>query len=186
MLERLEDATQLLADAAVDRILFHCTAVSMYSPDIVDQIRTRVASVTSIPLVVTSDAVVTALRAFDAHKIVLLTPYTQDVNDRELRFLASRKIEVLAERGLACQTGHQMIAIEPQRWYDEALSMRDPRADAYFLSCTTIRTAEMIEPLERALGKPVITSNQVAAWQALREQGITDQIAGFGSLFRDH
>jgi maleate isomerase len=185
MLERLEDATQLLADAQVDRIMFHCTAVSMWSPEIVGEIRSRIATVTDIPVVVTSDAVVSALDAFGARKIVLLTPYLQDINDREVRFLAHHGITVLRERGLGIPSGIGMSNVTAERWYEEALAMRDPEADAYFLSCTTIRSADVIEPLERALGRPVFTSNQVAAWRVLRDAGIGDPVAGFGRLLRE-
>ena len=185
MLDRLEEATQLLADAQVDRIMFHCTAVSMWSPEIPLEIRRRIATVTDIPVVVTSDAVVSALAAFDAQKIVLLTPYTQDINDRELRFLGHHGITVLRERGLGIASGIGMSSVTAERWYDEALAMRHPEAEAYFLSCTTIRTADVIEPLERALGRPVLTSNQVASWRALRDAGIADAIAGFGQLLRE-
>jgi maleate isomerase len=185
MLDRLEEATQLLADAQVDRIMFHCTAVSMWSLEIVGEIRSRIATVTDIPVVVTSDAVVSALAAFGARNIVLLTPYTQDVNDRELRFLAHHGITVLRERGLGIASGIGMSNVTAEQWYDEALALRDPAAEAYFLSCTTIRTADVIEPLERALGRPVLTSNQVASWRVLRDAGIDDAISGFGSLLRE-
>lgn len=185
MLDRLEEATQLLADAQVDRIMFHCTAVSMWSPEIVGEIRSRIAAITDTPVVITSDAVVSALAAFDARKIVLLSPYTQDVNDRELRFLNHHGIEVLEEKGLGIAGGIEMSNVTAERWYDEALAMRNSNADAYFLSCTTIRTADVIEPLERALGKPVLTSNQVASWRVLRDAGITDAVAGFGRLLRE-
>jgi maleate isomerase len=185
MLDRLEEATQLLADAQVDRIMFHCTAVSMWSPEIVGEIRRRIATVTDTPVVVTSDAVLSALEAFDAEKIVLLTPYTQDINDRELRFLGHHGITVLRERGLGIASGIGMSSVSAERWYDEALAMRHPEADAYFLSCTAVRTADVIESLERALERPVFTSNQVASWRVLREAGIDDSIAGFGRLLRE-
>jgi maleate isomerase len=185
MLDRLEEATQLLADAQVDRIMFHCTAVSMWSPEIVGEIRRRIASVTGTPVVVTSDAVVSALGAFGARKIVLLTPYTQDINDREVRFLNHQGITVLSERGLGIPSGIGMSNVSAEQWYDEALTMRHPEAEAYFLSCTTIRSADVIEPLERALGRPVLTSNQVASWRVLRDAGIDDAVVGFGRLLSE-
>ncbi len=185
MLDRLEEATGLLADACVDRLLFHCTAVSMWSPEIVDEIRRRIASVTATPVVVTSDAVVHALRALDARKIVLITPYLAEINRREVRFLEHHGITVTRERGLGIDNGLGMAAIEPEQWLRESLALRDPSADAYFLSCTTIRSADVIEPLEHELGKPVITSNQVAIWRALRENGMTDRLRGFGRLLRE-
>ena len=185
MLDRLEEATQLLADAQVDRIMFHCTAVSMWSPEIVGEIRHRIATVTDTPVVVTSDAVVSALHAFGARKIVLLTPYTQDINDRELRFLGHHGITVLRERGLGIPSGIGMSNVTAEQWYDEALAMRHPDAEAYFLSCTPIRSADVIEPLERALGRPVLTSNQVASWRVLRDAGIDDAVTGFGRLLSE-
>jgi maleate isomerase len=185
MIDRLEEATALLADAKVTRIAFHCTGVSMWSPEIVDEIARRVSSVTDIPLVITSEAVVDALRVLDARKIVLLTPYVQDTNDREVRFLNHRGITVLRERGLGIRSGLEMAAVEPEQWYREAIAMRDPAAEAYFLSCTTVRSTDVIEELERELGRPVITSNQAMVWSALRSCDIADAIPGYGRLLRD-
>jgi maleate isomerase len=63
------------------------------------------------------------------------------------------------------------------------MEWRHPEADAYFLSCAQMRIAEVIGLLERDLGRPVVTSNQAAAWHALRESGIHDKVPGFGALF---
>jgi maleate isomerase len=186
MLEHLEQATALVADLAPDRIVFHCTAVTTYAPEIVGEIRTRIAAVTAVPVVITSETIVAALRALAATRVVMVTPYPQATNDREVAFLAHHGIEVVRERGLGIGGGREMSAIAPQRWYEETLALRDARADAYFLSCTTIRSAEVIDALEAALDRPVITSNQAMLWGALREVGIDDRIAAFGRLLRAH
>jgi maleate isomerase len=184
MLDRLEEGVGLIADAHVDRIIFHCTAVSMHSPEIVGEITRRVAAVTSIPLVITSEAIVAALRALQASKIVLMTPYAPATNEREVRFLDHHGITVLRERGLGLE-GPQFAAVEPEQWYREVMALRDPQADAYFISCTAVRSADVIDALERDLGRPVITSNQGMLWGALRAAGITDRRSGFGRLLRD-
>jgi maleate cis-trans isomerase len=57
-------------------------------------------------------------------------------------------------------------------------------ADGYFLSCTNWQAMDVVEELERELGKPVITSNQATAWAALRAVGYAAPIEGFGSLMR--
>lgn len=186
MLERLEEGVQLMADAQVDRLIFHCTAVSMHSPEIPGEIARRVAAVTQIPLTITSEAIVEALRTLGATKIVLMTPYPQEVNDREVAFLRSRGVTVLQERGLGLSGGVAMSAIEPERWFRETVAMRRPDADAYFLSCTTIRSVEVIDALEAELGKPVLTSNQAVLWRALRESGFNDKIRGYGRLLTEY
>jgi maleate cis-trans isomerase len=185
MLDRLEEATQLLADARVDRLIFHCTAITMHAPEMPEQIRRRIAAITPLPVTITSETIVAALRAFGARKIVLVTPYDQGTNDREARFLAHHGITVLRDRALGCDDGVAMGAVEPRQWIDETIAMRDPEADAYFLSCTQIRAAEAIEPIERALGKPVVTSNQGMLWGALRDAGIADPVDGYGRLLRE-
>jgi maleate cis-trans isomerase len=185
MLDRLEEATQHLADAKVDRIIFHCTAITMYAPDIPEQIRRRVAAVTPIPVVITSEAIVDALGVLGARKIVMVTPYYQDTNEMEKAFLAHNGISVLRDRALACDNAVEMAAVTPQQWVEQTIAMQDPDADAYFLSCTSIRGVEAIEAIERALGKPVVTSNQGMLWGALRSAQIDDPIEGCGRLLRD-
>jgi maleate isomerase len=64
--------------------------------------------------------------------------------------------------------------------------MRDDNADAYFVSCTAVKSAEVNDRLEAELGRPVLTSNQSMLWQALRVSGISDSVPGFGQLFRNH
>jgi len=185
MIEKLEEAVQLLTDAGVDRLIFHCTAVSMHSPEMPAEIRRRVAAVTAVPLVITSDAICEALQTLDASKIVLVTPYDQATNDREVAFLEHHGVHVLRERGLGCPNGLAMAAVEPEQWVRETIALADPAADAYFISCTTIRAIDAIEAVERALGKPVVTSNQGVLWRTLRAAGYTDRLGGLGRLLRD-
>jgi maleate isomerase len=185
MLDRLEEAALLLEDAGVDRIIFHCTAVSMHAPEMPGEIRRRVAAVTPIPLTITSDALIEAFGVLGARRVVLISPYDQATNDREVAFLAHHGITVLRERGLGCASGLEMGAVEPERWVRETLALRDPGADAYFISCTTIRSTDAIDELERELGKPVVTSNQGMLWSALRAAGIVAPLPGYGRLLRD-
>jgi len=182
MLERTEEATALLVDAEVDVIAFHCTGVTMYDLTVVDQVKSRIAACTPTKTVVTADAIVAALRLLQSTRIVLVSPYLQETNEREKAFLAHNGITVLADRGLQLGSAAAFGAVTPQQWYDHVLAMRRPDADAYFLSCTAIKSSETLDALEAELGKPVISSNQAVLWFALRAAGITDKITGFGKL----
>jgi len=48
---------------------------------------------------------------------------------------------------------------------------------------TGLRCVAMIDGLERALGRPVVTANQASLWRCLRLSGLDAQIAGYGRLF---
>ena len=181
--ERIEEGASLLADAGVDRILFHCTAVTTYAPDMADRIRERIMAATGLPVTVTGEAVASALKALGARNVVMVTPYVSAVNAREAAYLRHNGITVLRDYAAELTYAKDFRAIEPFAWYRRAIEWRDAEADAYFLSCAQMRIAEVIGLLERDLGKPVVTSNQAAAWHALRQSGIHDHVAGFGTLF---
>ena len=61
---------------------------------------------------------------------------------------------------------------------------RTTAPQAYFISCANIHSIDVIEDLEKALQRPVVTSNQAALWCALRTIGLPDIIPALGSLFR--
>jgi maleate cis-trans isomerase len=55
-------------------------------------------------------------------------------------------------------------------------------SDSIVISCTNLRAAPAIAPLEAELGIPVVTSNQAGIWQSLRLLGIDAAISGYGAL----
>lgn len=181
--ERIEEGASLLQDAGVDRILFHCTAVTMFDPEAGDRIAARILGATGLPVTVTAHAVRAALQALGARQVVLVAPYVQEVNDREEAFLRANGIGVLRNHALGMTYAKDFRAISPEDWHLLVSGQRDDRADAYFLSCAQIRVAEIIGDLERELDRPVVTSNQAAAWHAVRESGIADPVEGFRALF---
>jgi len=183
MTERVEEGASLLADAGVDLIAFHCTAVSTFDPTMGESLKQRIESTTGKPATTTAEALIAAFRALGARRIVLVSPYLAEVNKREEAFFAHHQIAVVREIGLNLEDGAAFANVEPGEWYRLTLANRRDDADAYFLSCTTIRSTPVIAVLERDLGKPVVTSNQALAWHALRTGNVRDSMSGFGTLF---
>lgn len=186
MVERVEEAAALVSDAAVDLLAFHCTAVSTLNEELETSIARRAQEASGRPVVTTAQAIIKALEAVGARRIVLITPYIDEINQREIDFLERHGIEVLAASGLGLNTPQEMLRIEPRAWHDCVLQQKRADADAYFISCTAIRTAGVIEALEAALERPVITSNQTLAWHSLRTLGLDERVAGFGWLLGAH
>jgi maleate cis-trans isomerase len=77
-----------------------------------------------------------------------------------------------------------MRAAAPGSEVATAESARAPQADAIFLSCTNTHTPQVIEPLESASRRSVITSNQAVLWYALRQCQQSDTIDHLGRLFQ--
>jgi maleate isomerase len=186
MTEDAEAAAALLASAEVGLIVFHCTAASTIDADMGRKVAERIERATGVPATATSEALVAALRALEARKIVMLSPYPQAVNDAEAAFFSHHGIEVIKEAGYLPPKGMGSPSAAPQEWHRRALSLRTPGADAYFLSCTNIRAVSVIDVLEKELEAPVISSNQAMIWHCLRKGGITDAIPGYGRLLLAH
>ena len=165
----VESAAGLLADAIVDRIVFHCTAVTTFEPGAGARIRKRIEQATGTPGLVTSDALAAAIQALALRKMVLLSPYTELTHRREVTFLEHLGVDVVHDSALGIATNDVMAALSPARLEDWVLTQRDDRADGYFVSCTALRSAEAVARLEQQLGCPVLTSNQIMVWHALRE-----------------
>lgn len=183
MAEGVEEAVSLVADARVDLILFHCTAVSTFSSALEKDVLARMRRSSGIPVTATSQALVAALRAVGARKIVMLSPYIDSINEREAGYLRAAGFEIVFLGGLSLNDADAMSAVTPAQWKEFVLSNQHADADAYLISCTTVRATEVAGELELLLGKPVVTSNTAAVWHCLRTLGLHDAPTGFGRLF---
>ncbi len=127
--------------------------------------------------------VVDALREFGAKRIVLGTPYLDEINTVEAEYLMTSGFDLLDVQGLQIDTGICFGQVTPAYWKQFAVEIDRPDADALFLSCSGIRALEVVEEIEQAIGKPVITSNQAQFWSCLRRAGVMDELKGFGRIF---
>ena len=183
MLDRLEAASELLADAQVGCIVFHCTAVSTFAPDLAQGIRERIEAASGVRCFTTADAILAALAHLKAGKVALLTPYIDDVHRREIEFLQANGIRVNGGANLGIDTNAEMATLQPDAILDWASRHVAAEVDACLLSCTAIKSAGVIAPLEARCGRPVVTSNQAMMWRLLRSSNIDDPVEGFGRLF---
>ncbi|MBT6520598.1 MAG: Asp/Glu racemase, partial [Rhodobacteraceae bacterium] len=55
--------------------------------------------------------------------------------------------------------------------------------DGIFLSCTNLRTMDLIAPMEAEFGLPVLSSNLVLAWHLAQLSGDPQALQGPGQLF---
>lgn len=186
MIADLPKAADLLADARVDLIAFNCTAVSTRSRDADRAITDEIVRTAGIAAVTTAEALLAGLAVLGARSIVLVTPYIAPVVDAEAAYFRDHGLDVVEAVGAGIDSNWDMAQARPERWRELLLAHRSARADAYVLSCTAIRTHEIIGALEHEVGRPVLTSNQAIAWHATRKTGSSARLAGFGRLLAEH
>ncbi|MFQ5711870.1 MAG: aspartate/glutamate racemase family protein [Candidatus Geothermarchaeales archaeon] len=178
-----EDAARRVAMAGPDIIVFGCTTGSLIKGVGYDQELTeRIEGATNIPAVTTSTAVLDAFKTLDLKRVAVASPYTTEVNEKVKEFLEGNGYSVTEIKGLE-HFDITLIGKEPVTTsYRLAKEVDTPDADAVFISCTDFRTIEVLEKLERDLGKPIVSSNQASMWAALRKVGIKEHLEGYGSL----
>lgn len=173
--DEIAHAAGTLADAAPDLIIFHCTHTSMKEgadgeARIIDLIRRT----TGIEALSTSSLVNDAMRALGLKKLILLSPYMS--NQSVIDYLAAAGFSVVKDVALKCKTPADFEKVTPQNWLELALENDTPDADGVFLSCTNTTQIEAVERIEKALGKPVVNSNQAVLWGCLKR--LRDKLDG--------
>ena len=186
LFEMAEDAgraSRLLASADVRVLVYGCTTGSLVGGvEWEENLVEGITSETGIPSLSTSGAVTQALEAVGGRKIGVATPYSEELNSLEKVFLEGHGFEVTSIRGLGLVDNLAIGVVERETVEDLTRSVSEG-SDAVFISCTNLPTVGLIEGLEDALGKPVVTSNQASMWAALRELGLGG-VDGFGELMR--
>ncbi len=115
---------------------------------------------------------VTALIAACHHlgltRIAFLSPYVATVSDHLRATLAEAGVATPVFGSFDVAEEAKVARIAPGSIKDAAEALTAATdAEALFLSCTNLRTLDIIAPLEDTLGRPVLSSNQVLAWHLL-------------------
>lgn len=174
-------ARDLLPGAKLDALAFACTSGSIaIGPD---KVITRLSEgQPGVPSTTPITAAVEACRHLNISKLALLTPYRDEVNQPILKFVESSGITVTSMSTFNMDSDIDVGCIPTDAIIQAAKKADNDGAEAIFLSCTALRSAECIAELEQTLGKPVLTSNQVMLWRALRLAGYDGAIEGYGKL----
>jgi maleate isomerase len=175
-------ASRIQPDMRPDVISYSCTSGSIVIGEEAVMREIKKGAPYARPMTLVT-GVVDALRELGAKKIVVGTPYLDEINTAEAEFLNGKGFEVLDIQGLNLDTGIAFGRVTPDYWKKFALEIDRSDADAIFLSCGGIRSLDVAEEIENMAGKPVITSNQAQMWSCLRRAGIEDTLSGFGQIF---
>jgi len=174
-----------LNDAGMDAIAFNCTGSSIAGgPGSSERIVAQIEKDTGKPATATILSIMRALRALGIRKLVHVSPFTPEFSDEEADYLRHEGFEVVATVGMGHSDAHVVAQMTPEEICDFTASVDRPEADGIFLSCANSRAMEAIAPLERKLGKPVISSNQAVIWELLQMVQSETPHEAAGSLLR--
>ena len=136
-----------------------------------------------IPVTTTTLSLIEALRSLNTGKIAIASPWAPDINNRAADYLEASGFEVVH----AFSEPIDRIRVNdqaPEFAHSLAMKADAPAAEAVCIFATDLRSIEILPALEKALGKPVISSNQAILFNALRLLKNDQPITGFGSLLK--
>ena len=175
-------ASRIQPDAKPNVISYSCTSGSIIIGEEKVMSEIQKGAPYAIPMTLVT-GVVDALNELNIKKIVVGTPYLDEINTMEAKFLSKKGFDIVDIQGLNLETGVSFGKVTPDYLKKFALEIDKSEAEAIFLSCGGIRSLDIIEEVEKLAGKPVITSNQAQMWSCLRRAGVKDKIYGFGKIF---
>ena len=184
----LPQTLEELRGLEVDVVAYACTASALKTPH--EETQDEVAKGVGRPAVTTMGTILEAFKALGVTRIAVGSPYPEEVNKAERKYFESQGLTVTADKSVilfeAQQRLRHMNLVTEADVEELAKHIDSPDAEAIFLSCGDMATLRIVDKLEKALGKPVVTSVQTTFWGALRAAGIDDRIDGCGTLLAMH
>jgi maleate isomerase len=177
-------AAELLADAKVDVIGWSGTSSGWLGFDADRRLCQRITERTGVPATTAVLALNELLALGDVKRLALVTPYTEDVQQRIGDNYRTIGIEVVAERHLDLRVNHDFALVEPERLRTLMREVAQARPDAITTFCTNLRAAPLADAVEAELGIPLLDTVSTTVWGLLRlADADPSLVTGWGRLF---
>lgn len=140
--------------------------------------------VAGVPASSTSFAFVNAARALDVTRVAVAATYPADIAQRFGDFLTAGGLDVAGLTSSGIVTAEEVGTVGAEVVAEMTRTADRRGAEAVLLPDTALHTVACLPRLEEAIGKPVLTANQVSIWEGLRLAGRTEISADGGMLFK--
>jgi maleate cis-trans isomerase len=181
--ERLLEGARRLP-RGVSSVVWACTSGSfIYGWEGAQRQAAELEDAIGLPVSSTSLAYVNALRSLGLRRVSVAATYPEDIARRFEAFLTDAGMDPVSVTSHGIITAAEVGTL----MRDDALALvsaaHHPAAEAVLVPDTALHTIASLDALEEAAGKPVLTANQVSAWEGMRLAGAPETAAGLGQLF---
>ncbi|WP_081240477.1 maleate cis-trans isomerase family protein [Streptomyces viridosporus] len=182
--ERLAAGLRDLRLSGAEAVVWACTSGSFVHgwEGAHEQVRS-LARAAGMPASSTSFAFVHALQEIEVRRVAVGATYPDDVTALFVDFLRAGGAEVTGAHSSGTATAAEVGAWGEAELFALARGADTPDAQALLLPDTALHTIAHIPALEKELGKPVLTANQVTVWEGLRLADRRVNAPELGALF---
>ena len=181
----LDVAAELLGRGSLDVIGFASTSCAYaIGVDAEEAVVSRLSRRIGTPVLATCASAILALRVLEVERIALVDPpwFDAELNELGAAYFESGGFDVVSSTSADLSRDDRRI--EASAVYEWTSRHIGEEAEAVFIGGNGFRAAGAVAALEAALGRPVLTSNQVLLWNLLTHAGATFEVSGYGRLFR--
>lgn len=182
--DRLREGAAALARNGADVAVWACTSGSFVFG--LHGARRQVAELEADfggPASSTSLAFVEALHALKLRRVAVAATYPEPVTSCFIDLLGHAGIEVVGSGSQGIITAEEVGTVGREAVLALVAAGDHRDAEAVLVPDTALHTVRWLDDLESAVGKPVVTANQVTIWEALRLAGRPVRVTGHGRLF---
>jgi len=181
------DAVRGVLTCNPDYLVMGMSAVTFYGgAEGATKWRDNIESEAGLKLCTGSQSLIEAFNAYGGiKKIAVISPYYPSANAQVAHFMSDHGIDVVRDECLRCPSWTSIAQVSTDTLRDELKKLDGDDIDALVQVGTNLSMTRFAAAAELYLGKPVIAINTATYWNALRQNGIADQIDGFGRLMAE-
>jgi maleate isomerase len=177
-------AARLLADAKVGVIGWSGTAASWLGFERDEALCAEIEAATGIAACTSVLALNELIGLMPSRRFALVTPYTDDVQERIAANYARNGYEIVAEAHLGISDNFAFSEIIEEQILSMCRQVASARPDSIVIMCTNMRGARLAPLVESELGIPLLDSTSAVVWKALKVMGAdATQVRGWGRMF---
>ena len=183
--ENLVPAAEQAREFSPGAAMWACTSGSfVYGRDGCQEQAGWIEDATGVPSSSTSLAFAEAVHHLGLSRVAVAATYPEEVASHFVRFLRMDGITVTALSTYDVPSGEDAGRLDAEWVLETARAADLTGAQCLLIPDTALHTIAVLPRLEETLGVPVLTANQVTAWQGLRLAGHPACAEGLGALFR--
>jgi maleate cis-trans isomerase len=147
-------------------------------------LESKVSTAVGLPVVTAVSAAVAALKAVSAKRLIVVTPFAEEMNARLKRVIEDSGFTILSCPQFEDQNAVASAKASPEELFRrvESAFKTAPTAHAIYFQGATLDPLLIIERLEQSLKVPVIASNPAMLWLLLSLLRRKYSIQGYGKL----
>lgn len=177
---------RLLGSAKVEVVALAQTGATLSADDYDEQITKRMSEAAGVPAVTSARAIGLAVRALGARRIALVSPFPIPVLERaKSHYTDKYGLEVVALESFSGADSIIYPTLGPDEARDAIARTDRPEIEVFVVPAGNLPTMSFVPRWERAVGKPVISTNQAALWAMLQIMRVDEKLPGLGRLLEE-